>query len=95
MGAAIKPEVEKKPVDPLNQDNSPRAKDRASEEAVGASEEARKGERKRENAYILVFGRAFKLEVTKSRRELRPLKPLFCLSFCFCPFFFDILHVSF
>jgi hypothetical protein len=50
MGAAIKPEVEEKPVDPLNQDKSPRAKDRASEEAIEASEEARKGggRRKRE-----------------------------------------------
>lgn len=35
--------MEEKPVDLLNQDNSPRGKDRASEEAVGASEEARKG----------------------------------------------------
>jgi hypothetical protein len=50
MGAAIRPEVEEKPVDPLNQDKSPRAKDKASEEVSGASKEARKGggRRKRE-----------------------------------------------
>lgn len=50
MGVAIRLEVEEKPVDPLNQDKSPRAKDRTSEEVIGASEEARKGggRRKRE-----------------------------------------------
>jgi hypothetical protein len=50
MGAAIRPEVEEKPVDPLNQDKSPGAKDKASEEGIRASEEARKGggRRKRE-----------------------------------------------
>jgi hypothetical protein len=44
MGAAIGPsEVEVEPIDPLNRDKSPGATDRASDEAIGASEEARKG----------------------------------------------------
>jgi len=50
MGAAIRPEVEEKPRDPLNQDMSPRAKDKAYEEVSRASEDAKKGggRRKRE-----------------------------------------------
>jgi hypothetical protein len=44
MGAAIGPsEVEVEPVDPLNRDKSPRVTNRASDEAIGASKEARKG----------------------------------------------------
>jgi hypothetical protein len=58
MGAAIRPEVEEKLVDSLNQDKSHRAKDRASKEAIGASKEARKGggRRKRVNNLNYIEG---------------------------------------
>jgi hypothetical protein len=69
MGAAIKPEVEKKPVDPLNQYNSPRAKDRASEEAIGASEKARKGGGKRKREKRKKGEEAVKITTSPSAAE--------------------------
>lgn len=48
MGAAIRPsEVEVKPMDPLNQYKSPGVTDKAFDKTIGASEEARKGGRRR------------------------------------------------